>query len=81
MHHVNIEDLINLKQVLFMKENGKVHLEMDMVNKYGQMELNMLEIGNRIELMERVNSFISMGMCMMENGKRIKQMDMVCTCM
>lgn len=55
-----------------MKENGQVNKEMDMEFKYGGMELNMRDNGNKIEQMVRVNFGMSVEIFMMENGKKIE---------
>jgi len=55
-----------------MKENGLDNKEMDMEFKYGQMELNMKDNGNKIGLMEKVSFGMSVEIFMMENGKKIE---------
>lgn len=42
--------------VQYIKVNGEVRLDMDLVFKYGQMELVMKEIGKTIRHMELGNS-------------------------
>ena len=47
---------ILLKQVLFIKENGKVPLETVMVHKHGQMVQHMWDNGKITKHTEMVNS-------------------------
>jgi hypothetical protein len=63
---------IHLKQVLHMKVNGLVDLEMDMEFNNGQTELDMKDNGETIEPMEKENSLISMGIFMKEIGLMIR---------
>ena len=67
---------IHLKQVLLMKVNGLVDLEMDTEFNNGQMELDMKDNGETIEPMEKENSLISMGIFMKETGLMIRLTDM-----
>jgi hypothetical protein len=46
---------ILIKQAQHMKVNGMVVLEMDMVHKYGLMELSMKVIGIMVELLVKEN--------------------------
>lgn len=55
-----------------MRENGLVNIEMDSVFKFGQMELNMKEIGKKIGHMEKVSFGTSVETFMMEIGKKIE---------
>lgn len=49
---------------------------MDLVFKYGQMVLNIKEIGNIIEHVEKGNSGMLMVISTKVNGRMIRQMDM-----
>jgi hypothetical protein len=73
------DQLINLKQEQFMKENGKEVLEMVRELRDGQTGLCILGSGKRIELMARANSFMLMGTSMKVSGLMIKLMDLVST--
>lgn len=64
-----------------MLENGKGDLEMAMVSRLGQMELNTLESGERIGLMEKEGSFMLMETSMMDFGLTTKQTELESTCM
>ena len=50
--------LINSKQEQFIKDSGKVVLEMALVSRHGQMVQSILENGERIGLTERVDLFM-----------------------
>lgn len=55
-----------------MRENGLDNVEMDLEFKFGQMELNMKDIGKKIGLMEKVSFGMSVETFMMEIGKKIE---------
>lgn len=57
-----------------MKENGQGNKERDMEFKYGEMEPNMRDNGNKIEQMVRVSFGMSVEIFMMENGNKIELM-------
>jgi hypothetical protein len=61
----------------YIKGNGWVTKNTDMVCRYGQTELVMKGTGNIIKLAERENFGMLMVTCLKGNGKTIKQMDMV----
>lgn len=67
---------INLKQELYIPDNGKEALEMVKENKVGQMELAILVNGKKTELMEREDLYMWMGIFMMGYGPTIKLTDM-----
>jgi hypothetical protein len=52
-----------------------------MENKYGQMALNIKEIGRKIKHQAKVFSYTRMVICMKVNGKMIRHMDMECLLM
>jgi hypothetical protein len=62
--------------VQFTLVNGREDSETVKENKDGQMELYMLENGEKIEHMAEVNLFMLMGIFMMVFGQMIKQMAM-----
>jgi hypothetical protein len=47
-----------------------------MENKYGQMALNIKEIGKKIKHQVKVFSYMPMAICIKVNGKMIRHMDM-----
>jgi len=51
--------------VLFIKVNGKEVIEMGLDNRFGLMELNMLEIGLIVTPMEKENFIMLMAINMM----------------
>jgi hypothetical protein len=59
-----------------MKELGKEKLRKAMEFKFGQMELNIKEIGCMDKPMEKVNFFMLMAIYMMDIGKMAKLTDM-----
>jgi hypothetical protein len=68
--------LINSKQELFMKENGREVLEMVRVLRDGQTGLCILVSGKKIELMAKANSFMWMEMNTKDSGLMTKLMDL-----
>jgi hypothetical protein len=60
-----------------MMDNGMVALNMATVYKYGLMELNMKECGQKAKQQEKENLPILPAIHTKENGKMIKHMDMV----
>jgi hypothetical protein len=59
-----------------MKDNGLDLIDMDLVNKFGLMVLNIREIGRKIKLRVKENLHIQIVMSIKVNGKMIKLMDM-----
>jgi hypothetical protein len=59
-----------------MKDNGLDLIDMDLVNKFGLMVLNIREIGKKIKLRVKENLHIQIAMSIKVNGKMIKLMDM-----
>lgn len=57
-----------------MRENGLDNVEMDLEFKFGQMELNMKDIGKKIGLMEKVSFGMLVETFMMEIGKKIESL-------
>ena len=67
---------ISSKLEQYIRGSGKADSEMVRENSHGQMELNTLENGKKIEHMERVDLYMWMEMCMMDHGLMIKLMVM-----
>ena len=65
---------INLKLEQFTKVSGKVGSEMVLESRLGLMVPNILESGERTELMEKEDSFMLMVIFMMDFGQMIKRM-------
>jgi hypothetical protein len=65
---------INLKQELSIMGSGKEDSETGMVNRSGQMALNILDHGEKIKLMDRDASYTLMETCMMDSGQMTKLM-------
>lgn len=70
----NIKKNLCLIMEQFIKVNGKAKRDMDLEYKFGQMELNMKDIGKTIRLMAKESSGMPMEMFLMVNGKMIKHM-------
>ena len=81
IYHWNTGMNTSLKMGLYTEDNGGELLDMDMVYKFGLMELDMKENGKITKLMEKENSGMWMEMYLMVNGVMIKPMAMVFTLM
>ena len=58
-----------------MSDSGKEDSEMALESNHGLMEPNILENGEKIELMEKVDSFMLMETYTMVSGLMIKLME------
>jgi hypothetical protein len=65
------------RQVLCMMESGREVSEMVMVNRFGQMVLNILESGERTEHMAKELLYMWMEMFMRGIGQTIRPMELV----
>jgi hypothetical protein len=67
-----------LKIVIFMKDSGRMSIEVGKECKFGKMDPSMRDTGSITSLMGLVGSYIVMEMCIWASGRMIGQMGKEC---